>query len=160
MCCRWCCRCSGCTTAGAAAAALWLVTLVLLKLLQEPVARHPKQHCGGGHAAGQPANPRFGVTISPYSRMHACRCCISTTTNSKRCLPPFSTCRICAYKTPTPDIHSPPTPNIRTAFLRQFTRCQVLTLSHNRLPSTCIPEVIDDAASPVQLQVVDMTCDA
>jgi hypothetical protein len=30
---------------------------------------------------------------------------------------------------------------------------RVLTLSHNRLPSTCIPEFIDESAHPVQLQV-------
>jgi hypothetical protein len=30
---------------------------------------------------------------------------------------------------------------------------RVLTLSHNRLPSTCIPEVIDSFAHPVNLQV-------
>ncbi len=30
---------------------------------------------------------------------------------------------------------------------------RVLTLSHNRLPSTCIPEIIDESAHPVQLQV-------
>ncbi len=60
------------------------------------------------------------------------------------------------FHMPNLRVQSPPTPNIQTAFLRQFTRCKVLTLSHNRLPSTCIPEVIDDSASPVQLQVVDM----
>jgi hypothetical protein len=29
---------------------------------------------------------------------------------------------------------------------------RVLTLSHNRLQSTCIPEIIDSSAHPVQLQ--------
>jgi len=78
--------------------------------------------------------------------------------NELEALPPaiFHMPNLRVQSPPTPNIYSPPTPNIQTAFLRQFTRCQVLTLSHNRLPSTCIPEVIDDDASPVQLQVIDM----
>ncbi len=35
---------------------------------------------------------------------------------------------------------------------------RVLTLSHNRLQSTCIPEVIDSSAHPVQLQARHQMC--
>ena len=93
-------------------------------LLQESAARRRCQHCARANAAGQPAPTSLGITNSPNS--HHLQV-LHLDHNELDCLPP-------------PIFHMP--------------HLRVLTLSHNRLTSTCIPEVIDDGCGAVQLQAV------